>query len=508
MRNRWINIAVLVALVTIALAANMPFSSGCTWSSDTQLTNYPYFESMPSITQTKDKNIWLLWEREIDGYCSIMSKTYNGTSWSNERVLIRGGIQTTQLIHQSSLQETKPNADALQSITYNLTIYSATGGTTNPPAGNYTYDDGTNVAVEAMPEADYEFDTWTIEPFPTGWKFNRTANPVNIVMDSNYELAPFFWKTPPPPTYSHISPSIIQLSNETLIVVWSALRDNDYEIYYITSSNNGQDWTDYNRLTYSTGDDLSPVVMQAQNGTIWVVWGSYRLGNFDIYYKTYNGNAWSEDQRLTTDSNQDKLPSVAQTKDRRIWILWSSTRVGYFQLYYKTYNGTSWSDETRLTNDNQVNKDPAIFQMRNDTIWVVWASVSQSPSASEDIYYIASNDNGTSWTSPIQFTTDTNEDSFPAAIQSSQREVWVVWTSNRALQPDGNWDIWYRKTIVLEGDVNEDGKVDAEDLVAAGLAWGTGPGDSAWNARADLNDDKFIDIEDVSTVGRNFGRKL
>jgi hypothetical protein len=50
------------------------------------------------------------------------------------------------------------------------------------------------------------------------------------------------------------------------------------------------------------------------------------------------------------------------------------------------------------------------------------------------------------------------------------------------------------------GDVNNDGQVDAEDLMIVGLALG-----SANPGNADLNNDGKADIRDLVVVGFNFG---
>lgn len=513
MNRRLINIIIVSLLFgTFAFALNVPRVEATMWSGETRLTNYLYFDGLPSITQTSDKRVWILWQRDLYGYYSIMSRTYNGTDWSDEETLITSmatSSDTGTISNGLSSMTSDADAEMLQSSTYNLTIHEVTGGTTDPPAGNHTYSSGTNVTVTAFPNVNYVFNLWVIEPFPTEWLFRNKANPVNITMDNNYSLTPSFSSTAPP-IYMHTAPSITQLSNGTIMVVWSAEHESNYELYYITSSDNGLNWTDYKRLTDCSADDLSPAVMQAKNGTIWVAWSSQREGNYDIYYKTFNGTSWSPTPiQFTTDSKQDKLPSITQTKDGRIWLAWCSNKVGNYELYYKTYNGITWSNEYRLTEDSNIDIDPTVFQLRNGTIWVTWSSCGTSPSADDDIYYIVSNDNGNTWSpTPIQFTTDSNEDSWPTGFQSIQREIWIAWTSNRAEQPDGNWEIWYQKTIMLEGDVNEDGKVDIEDLVIVGLAWATYPGHPKWNAIADLNDDGFIDIEDLATVGRNYGKTL
>ena len=75
--------------------------------------------------------------------------------------------------------------------------------------------------------------------------------------------------------------------------------------------------------------------------------------------------------------------------------------------------------------------------------------------------------------------------------------------------PSGNYSVDGPSTIVLtrlSGDVNLDCHVDVLDLVKVGLTFGSNPGQTKYNPRADLNGDGTIDILDLVIVGINFGR--
>ena len=57
----------------------------------------------------------------------------------------------------------------------------------------------------------------------------------------------------------------------------------------------------------------------------------------------------------------------------------------------------------------------------------------------------------------------------------------------------------------VEGDVNNDNKVNIFDLAAVGLAYGSREGEGNWNGDADLNMDGQVNIFDMATVGKNYG---
>ena len=72
-------------------------------------------------------------------------------------------------------------------IQYSLTIMNATGGSTYPTLGNYSYTTGSSVQVTVIPDADYRFDHWLLDGSNAG-----KTNPITVTMDANHTLQPVF----------------------------------------------------------------------------------------------------------------------------------------------------------------------------------------------------------------------------------------------------------------------------------------------------------------------------
>jgi len=87
-------------------------------------------------------------------------------------------------------------------ITYQLTITTSSGGTTDPVPGTYSYAVDSSVEVTAIPDTDYVFDHWELDTVDVG-----SANLYTVLMDEDHTLKAVFTYSPaPPPLSVSISP--------------------------------------------------------------------------------------------------------------------------------------------------------------------------------------------------------------------------------------------------------------------------------------------------------------
>ncbi|MFX0208655.1 MAG: CFI-box-CTERM domain-containing protein, partial [Candidatus Hodarchaeota archaeon] len=71
---------------------------------------------------------------------------------------------------------------------YMLNVSVGTGGTTEPAAGTYIYDTGTEVTITATPDTNYRFSGWTGD-VPSG---HENDNPIIITTDSDKTITANF----------------------------------------------------------------------------------------------------------------------------------------------------------------------------------------------------------------------------------------------------------------------------------------------------------------------------
>jgi len=176
-----------------------------------------------------------------------------------------------------------------------------------------------------------------------------------------------------------VSPSIMQHHNGTIWVAWYRDMAGNYDIFYKTSPDNGLTWSPETRLTTDSSWDLDPSIIQALDGTIWAVWTSYRNNNYDIFYKTStnNGVSWSPETPLTTHGDFDEASAITQARDGSLWVVWHSDRKGkQYDLYYETSSdhGLTWSEDTPLTTDSKDDMSPTVMNSNEGRIWIAWTS--------------------------------------------------------------------------------------------------------------------------------------
>jgi len=191
-------------------------------------------------------------------------------------------------------------------------------------------------------------------------------------------------------SYSDANPSVSQNVDGTICVVWQRNIGGNYDLFYKTSSNHGLSWSNATQLTTDPDTDVSASTTYTWNGTLWVVWASHRTGVYDLFYKTSadNGLNWTDPIPLVTSGKYDTAPSVMQAPDGSIWVIWSYENL---DLYYKTSPdyGLSWTPETKLPlDDGGDDTNPSATGTNEGKILVVWDSVRTD---NYDIFYKTAN---------------------------------------------------------------------------------------------------------------------
>ncbi len=472
---------------------------GTTWATETNLTdNYgDYADLAPALAQASNGTIWLVWASNRPPPASPPSPDF-AMAASPANLTIPKGASDTSTIIVTSIDDFNEAVDltVIHTIT-NITTALDPPQVTPPPNGTANSTLTITVGTYAVP-GNY-----------TLWVMGRSSSRSHTV-----ELGLEIVESASSSSLSASSPLTRSTSKEDA-------SGGAYKIYYKTSHDYGATWSQAAQLEpTSESDDASPAILQAADGTLWIVFHSYRTGNHELFYTTSTdgGASWTAAEQLTNSANSDKTPAIAQTWDGQIWVTWSSYRTGHSEVYYKTYDGVSWSSDTRLTYSSNVDSGPSVLQTYDGTIWIFWSSAEESDKATADIFYQYSLDGGASWSGRIQFTSDGAEDMWSSATQVDNLEVWVVWASNRT----GNFELFYRTSLVgdITGPVGQpDNVVDTYDLALVTEGFGLTEGDANWleYEAADLTGpanppesmcyppDKIISIFDLAAVGKNYG---
>ena len=187
--------------------------------------------------------------------------------------------------------------------------------------------------------------------------------------------------------YNEYYSSITQTEDGKIWIVWDSGKggnDQQEDLFYKTSSDEGTSWSQELRLTQNTFDDFHPCIFQTADKQIWLFGTSNKEGTYDIYYSTFKVDTWSSAVRLTDSHNNEWTPSAIQASDSSLWIFYNKNQ----EIFYKNRKVNTWSPEIKLPCNENVNEDPNIIQVSNDRLWIVFHSQRAN---NYDLYAIVSN---------------------------------------------------------------------------------------------------------------------
>jgi hypothetical protein len=215
---------------------------------------------------------------------------------------------------------------------------------------------------------------------------------------------------------------------------WTHLNGDIYCRYF-----DGTTWQPMFAVTTDSANDYRPAMATDSNGIAWVTWCSERYEyNRNIYVKRYNPNSghWEGLYRITGNPAQDQDPKIAVSGDGTVWVVWTTWRNGNTDIYESHFNGSTWSNARAVVADPNRDEHPTLVVDRDGFIWCIWQSNRTGDWEIWAKYY----KNG-AWQDSVIISNNSAKDIFPSAVADDSGYIWVFWQTNRR----GNWDIFYSR---------------------------------------------------------------
>jgi hypothetical protein len=259
----------------------------------------------------------------------------------------------------------------------------------------------------------------------------------------------------------------IFVNNSNIHISWMDLRDgNDGEIYYRRSLDGGNTFdnglgVDEDRRITSSPAAITATTMSGDGSNISVVWSDIRDGDWEIYWMISKDNGFSWEDGLGTpnvgrkisDDTTDSGPAAVVVNGSQIHIVWIDEEWPGpdYRLFYRNSinNGFSWNPIQLLTGPTSMIASPDIA-VWEDNIHVVWDDSRDDVSPFlPEIYYKNSSDGGTSWSGDIRLTYNEGNHSEWPRLAINNSVVHVTWWDER----DGNDEIYYKRYPDFSSDL-------------------------------------------------------
>ena len=210
---------------------------------------------------------------------------------------------------------------------------------------------------------------------------------------------------------------------------------------------NGHNSTFISDLNFSniiniTNNKLDSVYAQiaAIDNSVYLIWqesvkDNSNENNYDIYFKKSldNGNTFSKSINLSNNTGFSEHPQIAVSKNG-IFIVWAdNTNSNNINIFFTKSldNGTTFSEAINLSNNSKDSYNQEI-SASDGNVYVVWqetdpASSNNNKKTLSSIMFKSSSDNGRTFNNTKQLTNNT-KDSYPK-VNSYVDYVYVVWNN-------------------------------------------------------------------------------
>ena len=341
---------------------------------------------------------------------------------------------------------------------------------------------------------------------------NTNSSETNISGEGANVIAGFQKLPGQDPNISYYETTPIALSNGNIMILWSSIDTYDYydkdSLFCIVSSDGGSTWNNKKLITLSPFNTIYYLTaMQTNSGRIIVFWIDASNSTLKMVYSDNNGDSWSSIKSIAS-AYSTWYPAVSQSEDSTIYLSYSRDVINDFSyadivVRKSKDDGLTWSKEKILANnqvsenmgsivqinnfellavysrelgsswgivnrrsydggdtwsaesvlyDSPTNDDNCrVLRINQDTLYLVY--LTWSGYNYEDFYYLISEDNGHTWSNPVQFTKYAGFDGWISNLTLYHKRPFISFTSARWQTVYNTPEIWYG-TIGITEDKN------------------------------------------------------
>ncbi len=237
----------------------------------------------------------------------------------------------------------------------------------------------------------------------------------------------------------------IRTTNGRMIIIW---QNNINGLTTCYSDDNGATWSSLASIT-TNATDYYTALTQTLDGKLWISFSRYNAStNYDIFYctSTNNGDSWSAEQTFLATSTNELYGTVVSKDNLTLKAFYRENSSGNSDIYSKTStdDGATWSSPTPIVNSSAVETRPRVLRQSDGTLWLIYQyyETSTGGCTQSEIYYTKSSDGGTSWNPASSFTNYAGYDGwFNACLKTNQ--PFVTFASNRWNAIQNQTHLWY-----------------------------------------------------------------
>jgi hypothetical protein len=229
-------------------------------------------------------------------------------------------------------------------------------------------------------------------------------------------------------------------SGNYVYVVWQDDVVGRPNVYFRASSNNGSSFAPTVLLSSNVGWAQNPQVA-VSGSNVYVVWQDNSTGNFKIYLRASSnyGATFASSTNLGTTARVDDVNPQVAASANNVYVVWLENAKTPFENFRASSNhGNSFGSTVTLSGSSGTSFPPLIA-VYGTNVYVAWRQ--NVATGNDDVFFDASNTNGTSF-SPIMNLSNDPGESFDPSIAAYGNNVYVAWPDNTGLGPT-NFDIFF-----------------------------------------------------------------